>query len=603
VDVEAAGVDVGGTFTDVVSWNGTTIQVDKVPTSPDQAVAVMEVMRDRGPGLLLHGTTVATNTLLEGKGARTALITTLGIEDVLEIGRQVRPSLYDTFADRAPALAARDDRHGFRSARELRNFLNHAQPEAVAVAMLNSHADSREEREVADEVKGWNDRVPVSVSSRVNPEFREYERIATTVLNAYLQPGVARYLDALEQRLGRPVLVMQSSGGLTSTRGASELAASILLSGPAGGVVAAAACGMAHGWSRVISFDMGGTSSDVCRIEDGQPVVGAGRTLAGYVSRLPAVAVHTIGAGGGSIGWVDGGGALRVGPHSAGAWPGPAAYGRGGTAATVTDANLLLGRLGGSLAGGTVLDRGAAREALARLGAGVGLDPEAVAAGMIEIVNAQMAGAIRRVSVEEGADPRNAALVAFGGAGGLHASALAKSLGMAAVLIPPHAGVFSALGLLLSPLRHDASQSLLGEGEADLDERLASLTERATVEMREVLGVAATDRTITIDARYHGQGHETSITYEPGDDWRALFAAAHRLRNGFVTPEVEVELVNARVTLSAPPVLEWSSVAGAMTPGERMEGPAVLEAPDSTTYLEAGDRMQVLGDGTLEIRW
>ena len=383
------------------------------------------------------------------------------------------------------------------------------------------------------------------------------------------------------------------------------MAASILLSGPAGGVVAAAACGAAHGWERVISFDMGGTSTDVCRIEKGVPQIGVQRSIGGYLCRLPSVDVHTIGAGGGSIGWIDPGGALRVGPHSAGAWPGPASYGRGGAEATVTDANLAA-RTARSHPGG----RNRSRPGSVAASIGIARNPHRIVsrmtqhAGMIEIVNSHMEGALRRVSVEEGADPRQAALIAFGGAGGLHASAIARSLGMSAVLIPPHAGVFSALGLLLSPLRHDVSQSVIGVDLADLDEKITALEKRARTEMRQELGVEATRVDVIVDCRYHGQSHETPVPYVRGSGRiRSDFESAHLARNGFVTAGVEVEVVNVRVAAIAPSVLAWSDVAPTLVPGTEYAGPMTIESLDATTYLGDGERGVVLDDGTLLVTW
>jgi N-methylhydantoinase A len=547
---------------------------------------------------------VATNALLESRGARTALVTTAGFEDLIEIGRQTRPSLYDSNLDRSTPLADRDLRHGYRGEAGLRAFLDKVQPESVAIGLLDAHRDASEEEEIERIVAAWNDAIPISRSSIVNPEFREYERIATTLVNAYLRPTVERYLLGLERQLDRRLLVMRSSGGLTSSAGAAELAASLLLSGPAGGVVAAAACGAAHGYQRVISFDMGGTSTDVCRIELGEPQVGVGRAVGGYVSRFPSVSVHTIGAGGGSIGWVDDGGALRVGPQSAGAWPGPAAYGRGAETAAVTDANLTAGRLGTTLAGGTGLDETASNAALDRLGSEVGMDRGRVAAGMISIVNSHMEGAIRRVTVEEGADPRDAVLIAFGGAGGLHATAVARALQMSAVLVPPYAGVFSALGLLLSPLRHDLSRSVIGLSLDSLDEVVASLESQARREMKSVLGTEARDLVTTVDARYRGQSHETSVGYVAGSGrLRADFESAHLVRNGFVTPETDLEIVTVRVAALAPPLLTWADIEGTLEPGYEAFGPTIIEGADSTTYLAEGERLVVLTDGTMKITW
>ena len=330
------GVDVGGTFTDVVRWDGTRLTTAKLSTTHNQSKAVADgarqVLHLEEDELLLHGTTVATNALLERRGARVVLLTDGGFEDLIEIARQDRPSLYDPMEDRPPALVARADRYGWGPGTDL-SLVTRSNPESIAIGLLNSFKDPRPERDLAAVVQGLLPSIPISVSHRVSGEFREYERISTTVLNAYLRPVVSTYLSALQESLAGLVdrlLVMRSSGGLSSIESATELAASIVLSGPAAGVVAAAACGSAHGWARVISFDMGGTSTDVCRIEGGRPEIGPERSIGGVTCRLPSVAVHTIGAGGGSIGWSDAGGALRVGPHSAGADPGPACYGRGG---------------------------------------------------------------------------------------------------------------------------------------------------------------------------------------------------------------------------------------------------------------------------------
>ncbi|MBO0847368.1 MAG: hydantoinase/oxoprolinase family protein, partial [Nocardioides sp.] len=356
------GVDVGGTFTDLVAWDGRTVVTGKVSTSVDQSEAVVagakSVSGDAAPAALLHGSTIATNALLERKGARTALVTDPGFEDVLEIGRQDRPSLYDPDADRPQPLVPaqlrlpRDDLDGLITA------LTTADVEAVAVALLYSFRHPSAERELGRLLAQRLPGLAISLSSRVAPEFREFERVSTTVLNAYLMPVVDAYTRRLADRLTHAELsgdvqVMHSSGGLMPLSRAGLLPAATLLSGPAGGVVAAAALGTAMGYRHLISFDMGGTSTDVSRVDDGRPAVAYQRSIEGYACRFPAVAVHTVGAGGGSLGWADPGGALRVGPRSAGAHPGPACYGRGGEEATVTDANLLLGRLDpdGALAG------------------------------------------------------------------------------------------------------------------------------------------------------------------------------------------------------------------------------------------------------------
>ena len=395
-------VDVGGTFTDVVSWDGTRLTTGKVPTTADQSVAVIEGIGRIAPGgtRLIHGTTAATNAVLQRAGARTALVTDAGFEDLIEIGRQDRPSLYDLAVSRPVPLAPGALRLGLAgradaadgpspstaALTELCDRVAEADPEAIAVSLLFSFAHPDIEGDVGRALASRLPDVPVSLSSRVVAEFREFERASTTLLNAYLIPAVASYLDRLsryatEAGVEGGVSVMRSSGGLISLADAAALPASIILSGPAGGAVAAAALGQALGLSTVVSFDMGGTSTDVCRIEGGRPEVGYERSIDGLPCRMPSVAIHTVGAGGGSLAWADEGGALRVGPQSAGAIPGPAAYGRGGAGATVTDADLALGRIGAEsqLGGALTLDWRAAERVLAEVGSVVGLDPSSAA--------------------------------------------------------------------------------------------------------------------------------------------------------------------------------------------------------------------------------
>ncbi len=653
------GIDVGGTFTDVARWDGRRLTVAKTSTTTDQADGVVtgatRVLADGPDPLLVHGTTVATNALLERRGARTALVTDAGMVDVVAIGRQDRPSLYDSFADRAEPLVPPSRRFALagrarvdQSSRpapaelaELAAMVADVAPEAVAVACLYPFLDPTREAAVAEALAGLG--VPVSRSSEVANEFREFERTATTVLNAFLAPEVARYLSHLAVRAadeGLPphVLVMRSSGGLMGLDAAMALPVAALLSGPAGGVVASAALGAALGDDRLISFDMGGTSTDVCRIEGAVPEVAYERWIGGFPVRTPAVAVHTVGAGGGSLGWVDPGGALRVGPRSAGAHPGPAAYGRGGAEPTVTDANVVLGRLPGDLTLGdaVALDADAARTALGRLGDALGLGPVAVAEGMLEVVEATMERAIRAVSVEEGADPRPARLVAFGGAGGLHATALARRLEMAGVVIPPHAGVFSAVGLLLAPPREDAARSVaIGEGDAAaLDRALEEVLVEARAGLAAMGPRPAAAETV-VDVRYRGQSHETPVPHRPGDGWDRLaerFHARHRERNGFARPEDPIEVVTVRAVATAPPAMTWDDlpvveprgprelgarpvrIDGAdrevplvarrgLGPGERLVGPAVVVEGEATTLLGPDEVAVVHPSGALEVSW
>jgi N-methylhydantoinase A len=637
------GVDVGGTFTDLVWWDGERVRVAKTSSTLDQADGVVAGSRGllgrRVAPLLIHGTTVATNALLERAGARVALVTEAGFGDVLEIGRQARPSLYDPMVDRAAPLVASEDRIEWDGSVDPAAAVAARSPESVAIAFLYSFRDPEAERRVEAALSGLG--VPVVSSHRVVAEFREFERTATTVMTAYLRPRVAAYLSHLHEqivpRLAERLLVMRSSGGLIPPADAAELAAAILLSGPAGGVVASAALGTALGHRRVIGFDMGGTSTDVCRIEDGRPEVAYERSIDGLVVRMPSVAVHTVGAGGGSIGWRDPGGALRVGPHSAGAIPGPACYARGGEEATVTDANAVLGRLGSNLAGGVGLDGDTALRALTRLGSSLDLDPVPTAEGMLEVVEATMERAVRAVSVEEGADPREAVLVAFGGAGGLHATALARRLEMSSVVVPPWAGVFSALGMLLSPPRRDEARSvLLTEGEAShLDGSMAAVAASASTRLRESSG-ATPERVETIaDVRYLGQSHELPVPYEPGMGWAALaerFHAVHAERNGFARRDDPIEVVTVRAAAIGRPAVGWEdlpqhrpvgpparpprlvSMAGrpvtvpvwwrpGLPPGFEVVGPAVVEETEATIWLGSGERAVVHPSGALEIWW
>lgn len=642
------GVDVGGTFTDLAHWDGSVLHIGKTSSTADQSEGVITGARDllghASVATFLHGTTVATNALLERRGVRTALVTDVGFAHLIEIGRQDRHSLYDSFVDRPAPLVDRPGRFEVTpddpaAVDDLLERLIAYDPGAVAITFLYGYEDPTAERRVAERIRQHLD-VAVSTSHVVSGEFREFERLSTTVLNAYLTPVVEGYLRRLRDRaadadLPHGIEVMRSSGGLMSIDAASELPAAVLLSGPAGGVVASAALGRALDLPHVVSFDMGGTSTDVCRIDDGRPDVAYERDIDGLPCRLPAVAIHTVGAGGGSIGWVDGGGALRVGPHSAGADPGPASYGRGGTEATVTDANLLLGRIdpGGSLAGTVELDADAAERALTDLGDRAGLDARATALGIIEVAEAHMARAIRVVSVEEGADPRDAVLVSFGGAGGLHATSLARGLQMAGVVIPPYAGVFSAFGLLLSPRRTDRARST-PLAEAQIDD-LARIAGEVADDARTELSGDDVTVSLLLDVRYVGQAHETAVTYDPGDDWSTIaerFHVAHHERNGFARPHDPIEVVTVRAEATAPAALRWDDVPAiepsgeplrgrrrvttahgdveaevwwrpGLRPGAAITGPAIVEEREATTYLAPDERAIVHASGALEVAW
>lgn len=577
------GVDTGGTFTDAVADDGTVVKVSSTPLDSARAV---EATRDALVGgapvdVLAHGTTVATNALLERKGARVALVATRGFADVIEIARQVRPSLYDPFADRTPAPVPRElrfevDERLDALGRELEPF-DGAVPvlpgdvDAVAVCLLHADLDHRHEREVAAALRAGRDgELDVVCSHEVSPEYREYERMVTTVVDASLRPVCRTALGRLAP-LAREVLVMTSAGGLVPLDVAAEHPAALLLSGPAAGVRAAAAVASACGFPDVVTFDMGGTSTDVCLVLGGLPEPAPQRVVGGLPIRLPALDIHTIGAGGGSIARTDAGGALTVGPQSAGARPGPACYGRGGLDATVTDADVVLGRIALDAPFGDLgaLDAGAARGALAR----AGVD----AAGVVRVVDAAMEQAVRVVTVERGVDPRGLALVAFGGAGPLHACAVADALGMRAVIVPPRAGVASAVGLLCSPRQRELVRSWHAGDGPELGRALGALAAEAA----SLVGGDAEIET-AVDCRYVGQSHELSV---PSVD---AFGAEHERRNGYARPGAPVEVValRARARASSPitvadlPVVERAVV----------RGPAVVAEPDCTVWVPEGWR-------------
>ena len=627
------GADVGGTFTDVVMWDGVDVATAKVPTSRPQGEAVIAGAAELTDevDVFLHGTTTATNALLERRGASTLLVTSPGFEDVIEIGRQNRPSLYDPFADRPDVLVPREARVSILENVDVGSY------QSVAISLLYSFDDPAAERMLRDRVAAMAPFTVVSLSSDVAAEFREFERTSTTVLNAYLQPVVADYFTDLQDRvtsvgMADRVSVMRSSGGLISTERAEVLPAAILLSGPAGGAVAAGAMAEAFGLDRVVSFDMGGTSTDVCRIDGGRPEISYERGVAGYECLMPSTAIHTVGAGGGSIGWVDSGGSLRVGPRSAGADPGPACYGKGGLEATVTDANVVLGRIAGSaeLGGRLAIQRDLAASALSALGEQADLDLEGTAIGMIRVVEEVMTGAVRGVSIEQGIDPRGAWLVAFGGAGGLHGTALARELEMDGVLVPAGAGVFSALGLLLSPPRADEARSvLLREKDPGLDTEVATVA--GVAEHRQ----PGSTITTMVDVRYLGQSHELTVPYAGGEGWELLaarFHAAHAERNGFKREDDPIEAVTVRAAAVGTPWLRfedlprWRSegesrvgdrtVVTAEGPieasrwrreglaiGSEVPGPAVIEEREATTWVAAGERAVVHPSGALELTW
>ncbi|HEX5973026.1 MAG TPA: hydantoinase/oxoprolinase family protein [Gemmatimonadaceae bacterium] len=575
----SVGIDVGGTYTDLVAVDRDgTIESFKIPSTPrDQSEAVGDALRrlrreGRDVHRFVHGTTVATNMLLERTGARVALVATDGFTDVLQLARQDRASLYDLTRHHPAPLVPRDRTVGARervapegvvlaldpaAVDEVVQHLRRLSPDVVAICLLHAYADGRHERLLADAVRRELPGVDVVLSSDVFPEIREYERAATTSAEAYLRPGVARYLEKLTARAAEAGVpapgVMTSGGGMRSVAEGARAAASLALSGPAGGVVGAAAALRAAGFTDALTVDIGGTSADVGLIVGGEPLVEPGGRVAGVPIALPRVLVETVSAGGGSIGWVDDGGALRVGPHSAGAVPGPAAFGRGGTLPTVTDAHVVLGHItAAALSGGVSLDGEAARRAVGELAERLGAPVERVARAMLDIADASVARALRRVSVERGVDPRGCVLVPFGGGGPLHCCGLADQLGIARIFVPPHAGALSALGLAITAERREQLVSVLRRaselGRADV----ALLLERAAS------GVAPGEqweRRWIARARYMGQGHELDVEVRPGDDGAAIagrFGALHAARNGF-SLDAPVEIVGLRHVASGAP--------------------------------------------------
>jgi N-methylhydantoinase A/oxoprolinase/acetone carboxylase beta subunit len=587
------GVDTGGTFTDVVAADG---RIVKVLSTPDQPSRAVENGLDRigpRPSFLAHGTTVATNALLERRGARVGLITTAGFSDVIEIARQDRPSLYDVWADRPEPLAPRHLRFEVNGrigadGTELEPLDLRALPdlpdevESVAVCLLHADLNPDHERAVAAALRERG-AAEVTCSSDVSPEFREYERTVTTVVNAFLRPRCRGYLGALDALAGE-VAVMTSAGGVITAAEAAELPVALLLSGPAGGVVAAAAAARAAGFGDAVSFDMGGTSTDVCLVRGGVPEPAPGRVAAGFPIRLPALDVHTVGAGGGSIARIDPGGALMVGPGSAGADPGPVCYGRGGDRPTVTDADLVLGRIRDDAVFGDLgaLDIDAARRSLS--------DGGMTADGVVAVVDATMQRAVRAVSVERGVDPRGLALVAFGGAGPLHACAVAEAVGMGAVVVPPRAGVLSAVGLLCSPRQRDLVRSWPAPGDhSGLPAARAGLAEQA----RTAVGAdAEVDVATFVDCRYAGQSHELTVaTVEDFDE-------EHRRRNGYARPGAPVEVVAIRARARVGSPLTVTDLGPPPTARRPTKGPCVVAEDDCTVWVPDGWSADVAGDGS-----
>jgi N-methylhydantoinase A len=620
------GVDVGGTFTDaVLAFDGRVVTA-KAPTTPDDqsegviaaTLAALE-RAGRAPDQIeafCHGMTVATNALLEGRGARTALIATEGFTDVVALGRQNRADLYRLCARHPEPLVPDELRFGARermspagallplgddTAGWLASQVEEADVEAVAVVLLHSYLHPEHEQQIAQALAEALPELHISLSHEVVGTFREFERAATTEVDAALSPLLRRYLRELVERAREHGIpepsVMQSNGGLIDAGAAAGHASWTVLSGPAGGAAGAAFAARAAGIENALCLDMGGTSCDVCVVDDGAVQERSSGEVAGRPLALPMLAVHTVGAGGGSIAWRDPGGALRVGPRSAGADPGPAGYGRGGTEPTVTDANVVLGRVE-RLAGGVELDRHAAEQAVSGLAETLDLGLAECAEGIVRVANSEMVRALRVVTVERGVDPRGYALVAFGGAGPLHAGAIADALGIKTVLCPRSSGVLAALGLVISPRRRDVQRTVTLSGEsltADaLSEIVAELGERA----REALGEADAELQPTYEVRYSGQAFELAIRAEPGE-LREAFEAAHEERYGYRDPDGELELVTVRVSAIVPGAeveLEHSDDAGAeIGAGE------TVELPESTVFVPDGWSALVQDDGSIRM--
>jgi N-methylhydantoinase A len=677
-------IDTGGTFTDCVWEEGgvlKTLKVFSTPDDPSRAIAEALIKigaAGRRPGVgvvltLLHGTTVGTNALLQRKGARVALITTSGFEDVIEIGRQARPRLYDFFFDQVAPLVSRELRFGVKERTDaegqvlerpseaelarLREMVRRAEPDAIAISLLFSFANPENEAAVAAAVAELGK--TVSVSHRILPEFREYERTSTVVVNAYLQPLMQSYMEKLAARANeyefRPdpgaaskrnatrIFVMQSSGGITALESAAREPVRTVLSGPAGGLVGAAAMAARSGFRKILSFDMGGTSTDVAAVQ-GEVRAGGQSEVAGLPVGVPMLEIHTVGAGGGSLARFDAGGALRVGPESAGADPGPICYGHG-TEPTVTDANLLLGRLRPNrfLGGEFTLDVERARRLtsawLKKQGSRLSL--EQFSAGVVRVVNANMERALRVVSIERGYDPRDFTLVAFGGAGGLHACELAEALAIPTVMIPARPGALSAFGILVSDVVKDYSRTLLWQlasrlPREELRKEFRKLEAEAQQQFRVERWLGAIEYERSLDLRYRGQGYELNVPAT--ENVVARFHKEHQLRYGYHHAAREIELVTLRLRarLRTPQARTRSKSArretgrdplarvapaervpvcfqdktmttpvferGDLIPGRSMMGPAVITEYSATTVIPPGKKFWVDGADNLVIQ-
>lgn len=637
------GVDVGGTFTDFVAFRGRDVVAWKLPTSRDPADAVSEGMRSLRGVALAHGTTIATNAILERKGARTAFVTTAGFEDLLTIGRQDRPSLYDLRVTRPEPAVPRASCFGLRERVDARGRVLHppdqreigriarairrSGAESVAISLLFSFRVPRHERLLAKALGG----LAVSMSHEVLPEFREYERSCTTALDAYIKPIAGGYLKRIEESIGRGFDVMKSSGGLTSHVAVMRRPIDLVLSGPAGGVAAAASLARKSGYRDLVTFDMGGTSADFSVLQGGRPIWTTEAVIDTFPIAIPVVDIESVGAGGGSLAWIDAGGALRVGPQSAGADPGPMAYGKGGSRVTVTDSDLAAGVLGRSLLGGRLpLDPTRSRAGVEKLAKELRLTPEETILGIQRVVRASMAKGMRLVLARRGLDPRGSALLAFGGAGAMHAWAVAREIGARTVLVPFLPGAFSAYGILISPIRLEYGRSVVRpveRAESLIGSTVEEFRERAVQDL-EAQGhdPHRAQFEATADLRFRGQSYEINVPLR-GDLARA-FRHEHRRRYGYASRTEPIELVTVRYVarveraarLPRPPISRangpsrrkvlfaegWLDGAiyqrGDLGPDREIEGPAIIEEEHATTVVPPDARMRVDRVGLLEMK-
>jgi N-methylhydantoinase A len=624
--------DIGGTFTDFVILEKGELRTFKLPSTPQNpALSVKQGLEKFKPSTLSHGTTVATNAVLERKGAKVALITTKGFADILKIGRQDRPSLYDFSKTRPEPYVPEDlyfeieeriSSNGEILKNLIQNDLNKIKEnlkqknaESIAVCLLFSFLKPEHEKRIAEALSNW----PVSLSSEVLPEFREYERTSTTVFDAYVKPTVSRYISDIEGYFGDEFYIMQSNGGVVTSNIAIKRPVNILLSGPAGGVSATQSLGKLIGFSNLISFDMGGTSADISAVEDGEPVWTSEGEIAGLPVRVPMLDITTIGAGGGSIVWVDSGGALRVGPQSAGADPGPICYGKGGEEITVTDCNLLAGYLGeeGLLGRKMPLSKENVIEKVSELSHQLDLTFNETVLGVLKIINSNMLNAIRLTLAKSGLDPRDFSLVSFGGAGPMHACSLAKELGIRYVIVPFLPGAYSAYGILLSDIRSDLSKSILrplDEVGNEIDDTFSKLKKKAVDDLKKQrISEDEAKFAFSLDLRYKGQSYEINVNYGP--DLVESFNKKHRMLYGYSIPTEPVELVNVRLhSISQRPkniphpenrgdnkpqekrpmLFEDGFVEGEvffrknLNPGFECVGPAVIEEETATTVIPPG---------------